>query len=188
LTKLININGIKPWEILKIYVMLSVTVPLLIWGFSKWQATQTKPTTTQIQIEREFQIQDQLFGFVDMFGKLAFGLTAYLAWQNFDLSRQQKVIAENKQLADRFSKAVEMLGVQENPELQIGGIYALERIALDHKDDYYWTVIEVLTAFIRANSPLIADVDKQLKAVPEIQIAFRIVFKLLPQRTEDQKN
>lgn len=165
-----------------------MTVLLLaIWWFARWQAKQTNPATIQTQIEREFQVQNQLFGFVDVVGKLAFGLTAYLAWQNLELLRHQKVIAEKKQLAERFSKAVEMLGAQQNPYLQTGGLYALERIALDHYEDYYWTVVEVLTAFIRGSSPIIQNVTEQPKADPEIHTAFRILFQLLPRRTEEQE-
>ncbi|MEO1123209.1 MAG: pentapeptide repeat-containing protein [Cyanobacteria bacterium J06639_16] len=71
---------------------------------------------------------------------LGFFATAYLAWRNSQL-------AEDKNVTDRFSKAVEMLA-DERLEMRLGGIYSLERIARDSKEDHP-VVMEVLTAFIR---------------------------------------
>ncbi len=39
-----------------------------------------------------------------------------------------------------------------NLEVRLGGIYALERIARDSPKDH-WTIMEVLTAYVRENSP-----------------------------------
>ena len=46
-----------------------------------------------------------------------------------------------------------MLG-SDKLDIRLGGIYALERIARDSQKDH-WTVMEVLTAFVRENSPLV---------------------------------
>jgi hypothetical protein len=51
------------------------------------------------------------------------------------------------QFADRYSQALEQLG-SDNLDVRIGGIYALEGIALD-SPRHHPTVMEVLTAFIR---------------------------------------
>jgi uncharacterized protein YjbI with pentapeptide repeats len=48
---------------------------------------------------------------------------------------------------DRYTKAVEQLG-HDSPDVQLGGIYALERIALDSVRDRV-VISEVLSAFIR---------------------------------------
>ena len=60
-------------------------------------------------------------------------------------------IAQEGQITDRFHKATEQLG-KDSIEQRLGGIYALERIAHDSERDH-WPVMEVLTAFIRQNSP-----------------------------------
>lgn len=69
-----------------------------------------------------------------------------LFW-NIVLTRRQLAAAQEQQITDRFSKAVEQLGHQER-SVQIGGIYALERIAQDSPRDH-WTIMEVLSAFVR---------------------------------------
>jgi uncharacterized protein YjbI with pentapeptide repeats len=54
------------------------------------------------------------------------------------------------QLTDRFTKAIEQLGHREL-DVRLGGIYALERIARDSKEDHP-QVVEVLTAYVREHA------------------------------------
>jgi hypothetical protein len=66
--------------------------------------------------------------------------------------------AEQGQVTDRFTSAIEQLG-SDKLEIRLGGIYALERIAGDSlamesspgRD--YATIMEVLTAYVRENAP-----------------------------------
>lgn len=69
---------------------------------------------------------------------------AYYTHKSFGLNRQG-------QLTDRFTRAVDQLG---NPSLDVvlGGIYALERIARESRDDHR-PIIEILTAYIRGHAP-----------------------------------
>jgi uncharacterized protein YjbI with pentapeptide repeats len=57
-------------------------------------------------------------------------------------------ILEGKQVTERFSKAIEHLGNTET-EIRLGGIYALEQIAKYSPEQYHWTIVEILSAFIR---------------------------------------
>ena len=60
-------------------------------------------------------------------------------------------VAQEGHITERFTRAVEQLG-SERLEIRLGGIYALERLAKDSPQDH-WTIMEVLTAFIRENAP-----------------------------------
>lgn len=51
------------------------------------------------------------------------------------------------QLTDRYTKAVAQLG-DDKLDIRLGGIYALERLAVDSKRDHP-TVVEVLSAYVR---------------------------------------
>jgi len=91
-------------------------------------------------------------------------------------------IAQEGQITDRFTKAIEQLG-HENIEVKIGSIYALERISIDSPKDY-WSVIEVLSAFIRRASSLdtISKENKAYKDIPpqrsiEIQTALNVLAR-----------
>jgi pentapeptide repeat protein len=55
------------------------------------------------------------------------------------------------QLTDRFTQAIEQLGHKEL-DVRLGGIYALERIARDSKEDHP-QVMEVPTAYVREHAP-----------------------------------
>jgi hypothetical protein len=61
------------------------------------------------------------------------------------------------QLTDRFTKAIEQLGHKEL-DVRLGGIYALERIARDSRQDHP-QVVEVLTAYVREHAVVDRDVD-----------------------------
>jgi hypothetical protein len=58
--------------------------------------------------------------------------------------------------ADRYTKAIDQLGAvgvtrDDMLDVRLGGIYALQRLALDFPHDYLSTVVEVLCAFVRSH-------------------------------------
>ncbi|MCC5612069.1 pentapeptide repeat-containing protein [Nostoc sp. CHAB 5834] len=61
-------------------------------------------------------------------------------------------VAEDKQITECFSKAIEQLA-SDKIEVRLGAIYTLERIAKDSPKDRL-TVMKVLTAFVRENALL----------------------------------
>jgi Pentapeptide repeats (8 copies) len=61
-------------------------------------------------------------------------------------------VTREGQITDRFAKAIGQLG-DDVPDVRLGGIYALERIARDSRRDH-GTVMEVLTAYVRKCAPL----------------------------------
>jgi hypothetical protein len=70
---------------------------------------------------------------------------AYLTYRQVSRSR------ERIQIAERYTHAVVQLG-HAQPEVRLGGIYALERIARDSPADRA-TVGAVLAAFVRSHTP-----------------------------------
>jgi uncharacterized protein YjbI with pentapeptide repeats len=97
-------------------------------------------------------IKSNIYGsLVQALGGIILGVTAYVGWRNFK-------IAEDKQVTERFSKAIEHLG-NEKIDIRLGGIYALEQIAKDSPAKYHWTITTILTNFICdrcSNSPSIS--------------------------------
>jgi hypothetical protein len=93
---------------------------------------------------------------------LAVLLGAYVTWRQLQLSRQQLgqelqatraqlAIAQEGQITERFTRAIDQLG---RPELsmQLGGIFALERIARDTPAEREM-IAQVLTAYVRDKAP-----------------------------------
>ena len=113
-------------------------------------------------------------------GLFAAGALIYTA-RNFSLARQGQV-------TDRYTKAIEQLGSDKGLDVQIGGIYALERIARDSPRDHP-TIMEVLAAFIRDHSseqwppaePGGEGTPERLTR-PDVQAAVRVVARRDAQR------
>jgi len=116
------------------------------------------------------------------------------------------------QLTDRYTKAIEQLG-DDKLDIRLGGIYALERLAVDSKRDHP-TVVQVLSAFVRdrtspgrSEKPTVADVlsaafkilepkgdqpialDENVQPTPlkDVQAAITVLGRL-PHRRDVQKD
>ncbi|MEH1907639.1 pentapeptide repeat-containing protein [Nostoc sp.] len=82
--------------------------------------------------------------------------------------------AQDKQITERFAKAIELLG-NEKIETRLGAIYILERIAKDSTQDH-WTIMEVLTAFVRENAPLKKEDEQESPKIrTDIQAALTVI-------------
>ncbi len=71
----------------------------------------------------------------------------YLHHRRVTAMEEQVRVAQEGQVTERFTRAIEHLG-DDRLEVRLGGIYALERIARDSEKDH-WTIMEVLTAYVR---------------------------------------
>jgi hypothetical protein len=86
-------------------------------------------------------------------------LGAFFTWRQVQTGRQQVHLAEQGQITERFTRAIDQLGSQ-HLDVRLGGIYALERIARDSPGDRS-TIGEVLTAYIRGHAPWPPRLDGQ---------------------------
>lgn len=135
----------------------------LTWKLKRfWQTAVEKEN-------RNFSL-DVIKVFISAFGVLATlfaGVGLYLTYQNSQAERQLNV---ERMVTDRFAKAVEQLGSQD-VHVRLGAIYSLERIAKDSPKDH-WTVMEVLTAYVRNKSPVpkewLYTLPEKRKSLPEI--------------------
>lgn len=115
----------------------------------------------------QYQLDNQIkiwIGLVQAVGAVVLAIGGYFTWRNLRVGQenlratQQKLdIDREGQITNRFTQAVAQLGAElkdgnPNLEIRLGGIYALERIARDSSKDH-WTIMEVLTAYVRQNAP-----------------------------------
>ena len=89
---------------------------------------------------------------IQVIGGAILSITAYVGYCNFEIGQKSLKVSEDKQVTERFSKSIEHLGSKEI-DIRLGGIYALEQIAIDSAK-YHWTIVEILSAFIREKRPL----------------------------------
>ena len=79
--------------------------------------------------------------------------SALVAEKNLEIENNNTKLLQERLLAERFMGAVSHLG-HKKIETRIGAVYALERVAQDFPQEY-WTIMEILTAFVRENAVLI---------------------------------
>jgi Pentapeptide repeats (8 copies) len=89
---------------------------------------------------------------IQVIGGAILSITAYVGYCNFEIGQKNLEVTEDKQVTERFSRSIEHLGSKEI-EIRLGGIYALEQIAID-STKYHWTIVEILSAFIREKRPI----------------------------------
>jgi len=109
-------------------------------------------------------------------------LGLYFTWRTLQVNREG-------QITDRFTRAIDQLGAgeEDNPTLErrLGGIYALERIAKESKEDY-WPIMEVLAAYVRSNASEAPKVPAGSTDVPpprlDVQAVLTVIARLMPNR------
>ncbi|MFX0202414.1 MAG: hypothetical protein ACFFCW_40430 [Candidatus Hodarchaeota archaeon] len=132
-----------------------------LWKVPEWQiaskiASSKEPVSTENRIELENSTRRT---WAQILGGVFFLITAYFTWRRVTATERNVLIAQEGQITERFTKAIEQLGDKEHLEVRLGGIYALKRIARDSKKDH-WTIMEILTAYVRANAPWRGNADE----------------------------
>nr|WP_138498909.1 pentapeptide repeat-containing protein [Nostoc sp. PA-18-2419] len=84
---------------------------------------------------------------------------AITAEKNLEIDIQNAKLNQDKLIAERFMGAIAQLG-HEKVETRTGAIYALERVAQDFPKEH-WTIMEILTAFVRENTPILQAKQEQ---------------------------
>jgi uncharacterized protein YjbI with pentapeptide repeats len=158
------------WLKVALVVVAFVLVMFVVWKVPEWQVRAyhgrlDAGAISKLTPQELIQLQQNLItaennarvtiaqiigGLVVLLGLYATFKNVKIAQDNHRVALDNLRVTEEGKLTDRFSKAVELLG-SEKLDVRLGGIYALERIARDSLKDH-WTVMEVLTAFVREQS------------------------------------
>ncbi|MEI3648587.1 MAG: pentapeptide repeat-containing protein [Dolichospermum lemmermannii FEM_B0920] len=113
--------------------------------------------------------------------------SANAANDNAKAANRNAQAAEDKQITERFSKAIELLGNKEI-EVKLGGIYALEQIAIDSPEKYHWKIMEVLTAFVRENAHRKKEEEREKGKIPQLRADIQAALTVIGRRNcENEK-
>ncbi|KKG52361.1 pentapeptide repeat-containing protein [Methanosarcina mazei] len=177
-------------------LLLLISVFLLI-AVPHWQVSGIDNIT-----EKATQENDDRTTLVQIFGSVAILTGIYFAWENLTVAQtslkndqelsQKNIkvaldtldsniknaqenlkVAQNGQITERFTRAVDQLGNKEM-EIRLGGIYALERISKESEEDY-WPIMEILTAYVRRNSPNSVYIDNDSEVSLDIQAILNVI-------------
>ncbi|MDQ6948981.1 MAG: pentapeptide repeat-containing protein [Actinomycetota bacterium] len=103
----------------------------------------------------------------------------------------QQDLTRRGQIADRFTKAIDELGQQgpDKLDIRLGGIYALEQIARDSKDnglnENRRTTYELLAAYVREHAAWKGNTlatREPLSALPELRPEIQTIMTVLARR------
>lgn len=166
-------------------VTIAIWAAYLLWKVPQWQAAAWAKSGNSTPREL-FEIENESRGTLGQILSGVAVLTGLIfAWQQLGQTNDNIRVSEERQITDRFTKAVDQLG-SESLTVRLGGIYALERIARDSPTDY-GPVMEVLTAFARQESPLPANAAATpVVAAPPLSPDVAAVLKVIGRRTPEQ--
>jgi uncharacterized protein YjbI with pentapeptide repeats len=130
----------------------------LVWIVPQWEVTRSMDAALQASREKQLTLENEFRKTLTQIVLSIFGLfILYFTWQRARTGDKTVQIMEQGHITDRYTKAIEQLGKLDNNkpniEVRLGAIYALERIARDSPRDH-WTIMEVLTAYVRQNAPI----------------------------------
>ncbi len=86
----------------------------------------------------------------------------FIAFRRSIAADRQVHIVEKEYMTERFAKAVELMG-HGIESIQIGGIFALEKVATEDSETYSKTVHEILCSFVRDHTLIAKTGKKQLQ-------------------------
>jgi uncharacterized protein YjbI with pentapeptide repeats len=146
---------LKSW-LIAITVLFTLSPTVIFLAFSK-----SEGLSNQQRIESRTQA---LTTSATLFLGLAVMINAYYAAKraealekkaissekNIEIELKNVQIAQERLIAERLMTAITQLG-HENVATRTGAIYSLERVAQDSPKEY-WTIMEILTAFVRENT------------------------------------
>jgi uncharacterized protein YjbI with pentapeptide repeats len=151
----------------------------LLWKVPQWQVGKVSGLEPKERFDRVNEARKTL---AQIIGGIAVLAGFYSTIQNIKVAQQSFALAQEGQITDRFSKAIEQLGAVDSNgkkklEVRLGGIYALQRIANESEEEH-WPIMEVLTAYVRANAPRRkqrAEAEWWLKPATDIQAILTVL-------------
>jgi Pentapeptide repeats (8 copies) len=166
-----SILGRRAAQVLGVIVLFAVVVGVLL-ALLNWYIAPTDAEQKQALVVTLAQI----------LGGTALLSGLYFTWRTLQVNREG-------QITERFTRAIDQLGAtnddnSKNLELRLGGIYALERIARESKEDH-WPIMEVLTAYVRQHAPWGLEEAQQFEedAAPAPAADIQAIMTVIGRRT-----
>jgi uncharacterized protein YjbI with pentapeptide repeats len=129
----------------QLFFLLVLGLSLFLFGYLGYLLRKFWRGLDTLEMKDRFAIKnDFIKTAAQILGGAFFLFGLYFTWSNL-------VATQEKNKTDLYTKAIEQLG-SNKPQVRLGGIYALERIARESEKDY-WPIMEVLTAYVRENAP-----------------------------------
>lgn len=140
-------------------LLIALSAAAVVWIPSKQlkAVQQGLPSARPLGVKEEAELINQYRSTViSVISTFATALGGIFLFLNFKLATTkaavEKRLDESRLTAEQFTKAAEFLS-NENLYVRLCGIYSLEKLVEDFPEVHYRTVIEILTTFIKKESP-----------------------------------
>lgn len=107
----------------------------------------------------------------------------YFTWRRDQVATRRAQLDRDANLTSRFTDAVSQLG-NEKPAIRVGGVYALERIAMDSDRDRQ-TILDTLAAYVQDHGKRKPDAPAPVDVVAAASVIGRITQVSAPQHPTD---
>jgi len=136
-----------------IFVLLAFIFGASIIYIPKWQLRDRGIENPKELIILENQLRGSL---AQILGLTLVLIGLYFVMRRMTAAEKTAELSKQGQVTERFTRAINQLAAsytsgKKRLEIRVGGIYALEGIARE-SSEYYWPVMEILTAYVRENA------------------------------------
>ncbi len=171
------------WVLLTVPVVLFAMVAVFLLA-----GLLVRPRGAVTAAERLKAESDARTTIVQALGGLALLSGLYFTARTLRLNAQTLEVNREGQITERFTRAIDQLGEPEEEKLAIrlGGIYALERIARDSKDDH-GPIMEVLTAFVREQARWQVNAPESSRPAADVQAVVTVLGRRSGQRRGEKE-
>jgi len=120
----------------------------LLWQIPKWQLNNKKYNEAE---EKKISLENELRKTAaQIIGGLLVLIGLGFTYEQISATKDTIDISQERLKTDRYSKAIDQLG-SDNPQVRLGGIFALEKIS-ESSPDYASVITKVLATYIRQKS------------------------------------
>lgn len=151
------------------FIFLALIFGASIIYIPKWQLRDRGIENPKEQIMLENELRG---GLAQILGWTLVLIGLYFVMRRMTAAEKTAELSKQAQVTERFTRAIHQLAAsytngKKRLEIRVGGIYALEGIARESAE-YYWPVMEILTAYVRENASWqerIQEAGERLKVV-----------------------
>ena len=160
------------------FTLLGAITFLVLMIFILWKVPEWQLRDSGLEVKERVELEnDTRATLAQIFGGLFLLTGLYFTWRRITATERNVEIAQEAQVTERFTRAINQLG-HRKIEICLGGIYALERIARDAKtDEYHRQIMEIFAAYVRHHAPY-DPITMELEA-PKIKAEIQTILTVL---------
>ena len=167
--KILGAASTTPSRVVASLIAAVVVIALAIWLLPEWLNSSTK-----LDPASQLKVADWLSAKNATRASMVALLVATVGVGTLLYTVRSYRLARIGQVTDRYTKAVDQLGMNDKPQVRVGGVYALEKIVRDSPQDQR-AVVDVLVAHVRESRSLGRDPAPEARIPIDVTAALQVL-------------